>query len=223
MVNAVMLGEGHLAVGSINGTGRGKHKVAQTCSSSAGFHQIHKPHEITVHVCEWILQGVTHTRLGRQIYNHFRFEVRDQTAEVSAITQVQLIKNESRGPRKLRQAGLLQIRIVIAVEIVYSKYLAVFIQQALRQMKADEARRPGNQNSHGLYPTRLGTDFNMFTVCNTGGAKFLGRCTEVISSGRKSKDSAAASEMPSCCRSVRRKTAKGPRMATCRSWSPESQ
>ncbi len=85
MVNAVILGEGHLAVGSINGTGRGKHKVAQTWSLSAGFHQIHKPHEITVHVGEWILQGVTHTGLGRQIYNDFRFEILNQTAEVCPI------------------------------------------------------------------------------------------------------------------------------------------
>ena len=85
MVNTVLLGEGDLAVGSINGTGGGKHKVAQVCSSYADFHQIHKPDEITVHVGERILHGVTHTRLGRQIYNHFRFEVRNQTTQVFAI------------------------------------------------------------------------------------------------------------------------------------------
>src|SRR6266436_6778933 len=102
MVNAVILGEGHLAVGSINRAGRGKHKVTQTWNPSTGFHQIHKPDEITVDVGEWILQGVTHTGLenplayvnsnlvgwilqgvthtglGRQVYNHFRFEIRNQ-------------------------------------------------------------------------------------------------------------------------------------------------
>src|SRR6266404_2871683 len=199
MVNAVMLRDGHLAVGSVNGTGRGKHKVAQTCSSYASFHQIHKPHEITVHVGEWILQGVTYTGLGCQIYNHLRFEIRNQTAEVSPIGKVQLIKNEPRGLRKPRQPGFFQIRVVVIIEIIYSQYLAVFIQQALRQMKADEARRSCNQNSHDVYPTRLEADFNMFTVCNTAGARFLARCTAVISRGRNSKDSAAVSEIRSCC------------------------
>ena len=85
MVNAVILGEGHLAVGSINGTGGGKHKVAQVCSSYADFHKIHKSDEITVHVGKRILHRVTDTGLGRQIYNDFRFEILNQTAEVCPI------------------------------------------------------------------------------------------------------------------------------------------
>src|SRR5260370_40397272 len=175
MVNTILLGEGDLAVGSINGTGGGKHKVAQVCSPCARFHQIDEPDEITVHVGEWILQGVPYAGLGRQIDNHFRFEIRNQTTEISPIGQVQLIKNEPRCLRKLSQSGLLQIRVVGIIEIMDSQYVAVLIQQALRKMKADKARRSRNQNFHGLYPTRLGTAFNMFTVCNTEGASFSGR------------------------------------------------
>src|SRR5258707_9311272 len=98
----------------------------------------------------------------------------------------------------MSQARFFQIRVVVTIEVIYSQYLTVFIQKALRQMKSNKARRSRNQYFHGLYPTRLGTAFNMFTVCNTAGAPFSGRCTEVISSGRKSNDSDAVSENPSC-------------------------
>src|SRR5258708_12069361 len=111
MVNTILLGEGDLAVGSINGTGGGKHKVAQVCSPCARFHQIDEPDEITVHVGERILQEVPYAGLGRQIDNHFRFEIRNQTAEVSPIGEVHPLKPTPSLLRTLTPTPLFQFPV----------------------------------------------------------------------------------------------------------------
>jgi hypothetical protein len=146
----------------------------EACSACAGLHQIHKSHQVTVDVGPRILQGIAHTGLGREIYDDFRLRVRNETAEISLIGKVQLLENEFWRLLKLHQAGFLQIHIIVVIKIVDPEYRAVFLQQTLREVKANESGRPCNQNPHSYTPTALGIDSNMFTACSTGGTPFPG-------------------------------------------------
>src|SRR5260370_9863760 len=128
--------------------------MAQACSACAGLHQVHKAHQVTVDVRHRVLQGITHRRLGPEGYDGFRLRVRNETAEISPIGKVQLLKNEFWHLLKLHQAGFLQIHIIVVIKIIDPEYLATFVQQTLREVKANKAGRPCNQNPHS-YTTSL--------------------------------------------------------------------
>src|SRR5712692_1707915 len=127
--------------------------MAQACSACAGLHQVHKAHQVTVNVGQRILQGITHTGLGREVYDDFRLRVRNETAEISPIGKVQLLKNEFWHLLKLHQAGFLQIHMIVVIKIIDPEYLATFLQQTLREVKANKAGRHCNQNPHSYTPS----------------------------------------------------------------------
>src|SRR5882762_4180738 len=100
--------------------------------------------------------------------------VRNETAEISPIGKVQLLKSELWRLLKLHQAVFLQIHIIVVIKIIDSEYRAAFLQQTLREVKANESGRPCNQNPHSYTPTAIGIDSNRFTACKTGRTPFPG-------------------------------------------------
>src|SRR5262249_21242106 len=149
----------------------------------------------TVHVGERILKRVTHTCLGCQIDDHFRSEALNAASEVPVVGQIYVMKNESCCLLKLRQARFFQIHIIVVIQIVYARDAAATIQQSLRQVKPNEASRSRDQDFHNSAPAMVELGFVMFIACSTGRTPFPGRCTEVISNARNTKDSTAVSEM----------------------------
>ena len=68
------------------------------------------------------------------------------------VEQVQLPEGEARQPPDLRQVALLHGPGIERIEVVDPDHLVAPAHQRLDQMRADEPRRPGDQDPRHLRP-----------------------------------------------------------------------
>jgi len=115
---------------------------------AAGFKDIDETHEIGIHVSMGVLDRIADAGLRRQIYHPLGSVSGKGFVQHLAIFKAGSDFGEARIRLQARQAGALQVDIVIIVEVVEADDFVAARQQALRQCRTDKPRAACNQNFH---------------------------------------------------------------------------
>ena len=109
----------HLPVGAIHTGGAGKHQMFCRISP-AGFQNIEKTHNIGLYVCVRIHNGITHSRLGGQVYHNLGTVLFKNPEHHPLIPNIALYKHKSRFLLQPAQPVRLQRHIIIIIHIIHT-------------------------------------------------------------------------------------------------------
>ena len=112
----------------------------------AGFDDMEKAHEVGADEVLRRLQGLAHPRLRRQMGHEAGLVGLEQQPHRLPIRKITPREGEAGKLPKLGEPRLLQGDVIIGVEIVEADDAAARLQQAARQMKADEPGRARHQD-----------------------------------------------------------------------------
>ena len=145
MVHVVMHRKWHARVGPVYRARGGEHQVPYL-ARPAPLKNVGEAHKVRVHVGLRVRERIPNPCLGGQVYDEIEILRLKKLANSLAIRQVHLYKTKRRHGCQLRQARPLQIHVVVVVEVVQPHHPVAFFQQALGDVKPDEACAAGNQN-----------------------------------------------------------------------------
>src|SRR6185437_3566451 len=113
---------------------------------AAAFENIGEADEIGVHIRMRIDQRIAHARLRGEMHDMRKPVLGEQRGNAVAVGQVELDEAEAGMPGKLRETGVLQLRIVISIEIVETDNGAAAFQKSLGDVEADKPGGAGNKD-----------------------------------------------------------------------------
>src|SRR6185437_16178013 len=99
---------------------------------------------------------VAHTSLRREMDDLVEELGFEQPRHRIGIGDVLAVEAESVAPLQLCEACFLELRIVVAVDVIDADDLVAAIEKALRRVEADESRSAGNQEFHASIILPLG-------------------------------------------------------------------
>jgi hypothetical protein len=111
----------------------------------ASFQNIDEAFEIGVDIGMGMVDGMAHASLGREVNDRRKPMFGKQLTDRGTIGKIGLHEIELRILAQDIQPGLLERRVIVAVEIVQTDHVAAFGQQLASDMKADKTRRTGDQ------------------------------------------------------------------------------
>ena len=89
---------------------------------AAALQDVPKANQIALDVSRWIVKGVAHTGLGRQMDHRSRLMLSKQRRHGGAILQIKALKSKplrrARHPSQTIKPCLLESRVVIGIEVV---------------------------------------------------------------------------------------------------------
>src|SRR5680860_58059 len=113
----------------------------------APLQHVQETHQVAVYVGVGVLQRIAHTGLSRHVGHPLEALSLKETFHPLPVRQVQPDKAEIFPLLQQVPACLLQAHVVVGVEVVQPHHLISALQQSLRQMETDEARRSGYKYS----------------------------------------------------------------------------
>src|SRR5690625_1445672 len=119
----------HSGVGAVDRAAGGTDEVLGV-EVAAGLQNVQKAGDVSVHVSLWVFQRVTHTGLSRQVNDSIRPVFFKRGVNARLIFEVQTQIGEARVIGHSRQAGFLDIYVVVVVEVIHSDNLVAARQQA---------------------------------------------------------------------------------------------
>ena len=168
MVGGAGLGERNVAVEAVHRTGRGVHQVAHR-GLAARFEHAQEAVHVVRRVGERVAERVADAGLRGQVADHVEAVLGAKGAHGLRVCQVEAPEAQSRlggeGFRtacfaaddpELTQSVQFQLDIVVAVEVVDPEHAVPRLDQAARQVEADETGYSGNENLHESYYGRSG-------------------------------------------------------------------
>src|SRR6185437_15167541 len=148
-VDAVLDAERLLLVRAID---RGRTRIDETIEpwKAAGrFEQDHLAHDVAVDIGVRVLQRVAHAGLCREMDDPRYVAITcEHFGDTVAVGDVDLVKDEIRIALEPFETSLLQPDAVVLVQIVDANDRLAPLGEAACDMKADEARGPGDENAH---------------------------------------------------------------------------
>src|SRR5262249_11975558 len=125
----------------------------------APLKHIEEARDIGIDIGVWIDQGMAHAGLRGEMHGGGEPMRSKQIGDRLSVRDVDPRKCELRERLELLDAGLLQVRIVISIEVVDTHHIMPVRYQAARDMHADEPGCPGDKNrlpqASSLQRTRL--------------------------------------------------------------------
>ena len=154
MVDIVVHGERHLRVGAVD---RRRRCIEQMPAAivPAALENGGEAGEIGIDISKRIDQRMTNAGLRREMNDIRKAVLLEQCGHAVAVGKVELDEAQAIGFGELGATRFLQRRIVIGIHIVEPDNVAAVAQQTLRDMKADEAGRAGDEDgavSHRICP-----------------------------------------------------------------------
>src|SRR5271169_4848639 len=116
-------------------------------------------------------QRVTDTCLRREVNDLAKAFRREQLRHPLAVGDVHLLEAESRKCPERGDASRFQAGIVVRIEIVYPDNVTALLQQAMRDVHADEAGCAGDQNSIPHINALLNAAVRLCTACSSSRAE----------------------------------------------------
>ena len=116
------------------------------CGLAAALEHVEEAGQIGVGIGMGIGQGMPHAGLCREMHDMRKPVHREQRRHGAAIGNVDLLEAEAWKSPQHGEAGVLEARIVVGVEIVEADHVMSVLQQAARDMHADEPGRAGDEN-----------------------------------------------------------------------------
>ena len=122
---------------------------------AAAFQDVQEADDVGVHVGARALEAVADAGLGGEIDHRIGLDLGEEGRDAVAVGEVDLRVAVAGLGLEVGQAGGLQRRVVVGVEVVEAHDLVAARQQPARQVEADEAGRAGDENAHRLPPSSL--------------------------------------------------------------------
>src|SRR6185437_16223498 len=113
---------------------------------AAALEDIGEANEIGVHIRMRIDQRIAHARLRGEMHDMRKPVLGEQRGNAVAVGKVELDEAEAGMSGKLRETGILQLRIVIGVEVVEADNGAAAFQKSLGDVEADKTGGAGNED-----------------------------------------------------------------------------
>src|SRR5262249_5404127 len=158
MVDIVRNAERPAAVGAVD-RGRGGINEMPAFGVPAPLKHVEEARDISVDIGVRIDQGMAHAGLRGEMHDGRKAMRSKQVGDRLSVRDVDPRKRELRERLELLDAGLLQVRIVISIEVVDTHHIMPVRYQAARDMHADKSGRPGDENrlpqANSLQRTRL--------------------------------------------------------------------
>ena len=145
VVHRVADGERHLGIGAIDAGRAGIDQMADLLVA-ARLEDVEEADQVAVRVGMRVLQRVADAGLCCEVQHALRAQLGEQPARGIGIRDVGLDEAEALVRRELRQAGVLQARVVIIVQVVDADHRMAFGQEPAGAMHANEAGRTGHDD-----------------------------------------------------------------------------
>src|SRR3974390_171409 len=113
---------------------------------AAAFQHVGETDEIGVDISMRIDERVAHAGLRREMHHVLEAMLCEQRCHAVALCEIEPDKRKARQLFELSQAGMLQRRIVVRIDIIDSDRRPTLFQQTARDMIADEPSRAGDEN-----------------------------------------------------------------------------
>ena len=139
--------ERHPGVGAVDRAGRREHQVLHTVVAAALQH-VQRAGYVAVDVGLRGLQRIAHAGLGGQVHDAIKLLAPEQIRHAGGVLKAELRNAEASLGREARQAGFLQCRVVVRVQVVESDDRITAAEQLVRDGRADEAGRTGDEYFH---------------------------------------------------------------------------
>ena len=117
VINVLVDRKRHGGVGTINAGAAGINQMLNTMVT-APFEDVSKANDVAVDVSKWVVDGITHTSLGRQIDHPLWLVCGETVFNGWAICQVNSQMRVVGMVIKTRQTGLFDGRVVIVIVVV---------------------------------------------------------------------------------------------------------
>lgn len=147
-VDAVLLGERHLLVATVDRAGAGVDEVLDRVVT-AGLEHVEEADEVTLEVGARVLDGVADARLGGEVHHDVEAVLGEQALDEGGVAQVAAHEGEAAvgvGLGQHAQARVLDAGVVVAVEVVETDDNVIgLLEQLLDEERADEAGRSGDE------------------------------------------------------------------------------
>lgn len=148
-VDAVLLGERHLLVPSVDRAGAGVDQMLYGVVA-ASLEDVEEADEVALEVGARILDGVADARLGGEVHHDIEAVLGEQALDEGGVAQVAAYEGKAAvcvGLGKHAQARVLDAGVVVAVEVVETDdHIVGLLEQLLDEEGTDEAGRSGDEN-----------------------------------------------------------------------------
>ena len=101
---------------------------------SAPFEDIHESDKVGIHIGVGILDGIPHTRLGRQMHDPFRLVLGEKRFHGGPVSHILADLGKASLAGEALQPGFLQVHIVVIVDVIHANDFIAPIEQAMCQV-----------------------------------------------------------------------------------------
>ena len=115
---------------------------------AATLEHVQRAGDIARHIGVRILERVAHAGLRREVHHSIEFLALEEVRHAAVVGEVELDDAEARQRLEAREAGALEVDVVVVVEVVEPHDLIAARDEALRDMRADE---PGGARDEDLH------------------------------------------------------------------------
>src|ERR1035437_1331055 len=116
------------------------------------FKHVAEANQIALNIDLWILQGIAHTGLRRQMNDPVELLDGKQACHSRRIGNIHMHKVEVGVGFQTFKTSQLEFWIVVIIEVVESNNLVATIQKLTRNVHADKTGYSGDENLHGRRP-----------------------------------------------------------------------
>ena len=147
MIDAVVLGERHCLVATVDARAAGVDQVLHVVMA-ATLEDVREANDVRLDVRVRVDQRIAHASLRCEVHHAVEPLLGKQPFYAAAVGDVELHEAETRQRREPHEPVALELRVVVVVEIVEANDLVASGQKRPRYMAADEARRTSDENFH---------------------------------------------------------------------------
>ena len=153
LVGAIDFAERDRGIGAIDGTRRGDQQMPRF-DLAGHFQDIERAHEIGIDIGARIFKAVANAGLCREMDDDLGLVGLGDLAQARHVFEQELMAAKRIAAGENRGALALEVHVVIAGHPVDAGHQMAVGAKPSRKMKADEARRAGDQDAHDSVPLR---------------------------------------------------------------------
>src|SRR5712691_571174 len=143
VIDVVRRPERHPGIGAVDRRGRGVDEMP-AARVPAALEHVEEAREVGRGIGMGIDQGMPHPGLRREVDDVGEAVLREQGSHGVTVGNVGLLEPKAGNDIELRDARLLQARVVIGIEVVETDHAIAVRQKAASHVHADESGRPGH-------------------------------------------------------------------------------